>query len=76
MTLAGVDVKTQVGREVVGAPPHQGPSPPRWAPCKEVVLWRLYTQKWLVPSVRVFVQVRENEGFLSLPGICPCQNVP
>lgn len=24
MTLAGVDVKTQVGREVVGAPPTRG----------------------------------------------------
>lgn len=44
-------------------PPHQGLSPMRWAPCKEVVLWRLYTQKWLVPSVRVFVQVREMRDF-------------
>lgn len=75
MTLAGVDVKTQVGREVVGAPP-PGAVTNEMGPCKEGVLWRLYTQKWLVPSVRVFVQVRENEGFLSLPGICPCQNVP
>lgn len=75
MTLAGVDVKTQVGREVVGAPP-PGAITSEMGPCKEVVLWRLYTQKWLVPSVPMFVQVRENEGFLSLPGICPCQNVP